>query len=137
MLTGAMTGEMLSGDVVATNTGEEMKTGPVTYDELLPHLLKKYAIALSYQKTIRFTNISQSNANYPYYKTAYDMRMIGKNINPTDKVGCDTYMVLIGLLEGWDIKATTDIKNAYRNYAVSNNRTNSCEKNTFVQRENL
>jgi len=43
--------------------------------------------------------VPYSSENYPYYRTAYDKKMIGKTINPEKELFCETYVVMKGLVE--------------------------------------
>jgi hypothetical protein len=70
--------------------------------------------------------------DYPYYRTAYWLGMIGKNLNPSKSLLCETYVVMQWLVEKWNIPSYSDIKQAYWNYAKNNNKLPSCSYWKFL-----
>lgn len=103
-----------------------------TFADAIKYLLDHNWIILSTAKNIKFNYILYSNPDYPYYKTAYDKKMIGKTLNPTKNLLCETYVVMIWLVEGWSVQNGGDIKQAYWNYAKSNNNLPICKYWEFL-----
>ncbi|MBQ7074834.1 hypothetical protein IJM86_07505 [bacterium] len=105
--------------------------------DAIKHLLTSNNISLSQKKTTKFDHIAQTDENYPYFQTAFEKKLIGKNTNPNTKISCDTYIVMKGLVEGRTIGTYSDIKTAYRNKAESLNKLNGCEKGKIVTSKTL
>lgn len=103
-----------------------------TFDDVIKYLLDKNTITLSTDKSIKFNYISNNHKDYPYYRTAYWLRMIGKNINPSKSLLCETYVVMQWLVENWNVPSYSDIKQAYWNYAKNNDKLPSCSYWKFL-----
>jgi hypothetical protein len=96
LITGTVTtGNVTTTGTVAPSTSSEVKN--VTMIDAIKHVITANAIPLSTKTDISFSLVSKSNANYPYFKTAYEKRMIGKNTDPSKQISCETYMVIKGL----------------------------------------
>ncbi|MDR2189874.1 MAG: hypothetical protein LBP53_01470 [Candidatus Peribacteria bacterium] len=96
--------------------------------DALKHVIERNAIPLSSKTDITFSFVSKTHTNYPYFKTAYEKRMIGKNTDPSKQISCETYMVIKGLGEGRDVGSYTDVKVAYWKKAESLGKLNGCTK---------
>jgi hypothetical protein len=96
--------------------------------EALKHVIDTVGIPLSTKTDITFTNISKNTSDYAYFQTAYEKRMIGKTTDPSKQISCETYMVIKGLGENWQVGNYTDIKAAYRKKAEELNKLNGCTK---------
>ncbi|MDD2537225.1 MAG: hypothetical protein PHU61_01890 [Candidatus Absconditabacteria bacterium] len=130
---------------IETNTGnsnEEIEVSTteitnITMADALKHVIENYNIPLSTKTDISFTYVGKSNENYPYFKTAYEKRMIGKSTEPNKQISCETYTVIKGLAAGWDVGSYTDIKAAYREKAEELNVLNGCKKGGYVTTDTL
>jgi hypothetical protein len=115
-----------------TTTGAETQTPTetknVTMMDALKHVITANNIPLSTKTDLTFSNVSKSNENYTYYKTAYEKRMIGKNTDPFKQISCETYIVIKGLAENRTIGNYNDIKDAYRKKAEELGKLNGCKK---------
>lgn len=109
---------------------------PTLMDTLI-YLMNHYDVSLSSQKNLTFTYVSPKNPYYAQFKTAYDMRLIGKDANPSKNVLCQTYIVMKGLMEERDVVITGDIKSAYRAEAQTKWVLNGCKRNFYVKNVNL
>lgn len=103
------------------------------FDDVIKYLIDKNSITLNTKQNIKFDYISYSNENYPYYRTAYDLKMIGKNINPLKNLLCETYVVMLWLAEKWNVWSYSDIKKAYRDYAKSSDKLPDCKHGEYIK----
>lgn len=101
-----------------------------TFHDVIVNLLSD--VELNTNKNIKFSYISYWNENYPYYRTAYDKKMIGKNVNPDKELLCETYVVMKWLVEWRSVWSYSNIKTAYWNYADSNDLLPSCEYGEYL-----
>lgn len=92
---------------------------------------------LSTSKNVQFTYVSTSNELYPYFKTAYDKKMIWKSTNPSNIVSCDTYITMKWILEWRSVGNYSEIKAAYRTKANELWKLNWCEKWAYLTKWNL
>ncbi|MDR0282031.1 MAG: hypothetical protein LBI53_01545 [Candidatus Peribacteria bacterium] len=58
--------------------------------------------------------------------------MIGKATEANKQISCDTYIVIKGIGEGWNVGNYTDIKAAYRSKAEQLDKLNACKKGSYV-----
>jgi hypothetical protein len=100
--------------------------------EALKYVIDTAGIPLSTKTDINFTSISKNNSDYAYLKTAYEKRMIGKTTDPSKQISCETYIVIKGLGENWQVGNYTDIKVAYRKKAEELKKLNGCTKGGWV-----
>jgi len=100
----------------------------VTMMEAIKHIISANKIPLSTKTDITFSSLAKNNADYKYFKTAYEKRMIGKNTEPHKQISCETYIVIKGLAENRSVGNYTDVKAAYRSKAESLNKLNGCKK---------
>lgn len=130
--------ETLQSETPELLTGEKADPkSEVTMLDAIKHLIQANAIPLSTSKTVRFTHVAQSNADYPYMKTALEKKMIGSTTNPETFISCDVYMVMKGLAEGRTISKTEDVKADYWKVAVAKNLLNGCQKGARLTIANL
>ncbi len=108
-----------------------------TMMDVLIYLVDAYDVPLSQEKNIRFTYVSTKNPYYAEFRTAYDNLLIGKTVNPSKNVLCQTYIVMKWLLEDWDVGSYTDIKSAYRKEAQDRWVLNGCKWNFYVKNVSL
>lgn len=88
-----------------TLTGED-----TTYYDLIPLIINKFQLNSNTKANVIFDNVSNSDENYDYFKTAYYYKMIWRNFNPKSKVQCKTVAVFIWLAENSDTNYTsTDV----------------------------
>ncbi len=138
---------------VVTWAGEETLSAPVISPEttlpsrvwtslrmidVLKYLLTTYNIPLVNTKDVRFSTVATTSTDYPYMRTAYAQKLIWSSTSSTKYTLCDTYIVMKGILEKWDVsysKAT--VMQKYRDYAQTNNKLNGCEKGKVVKTGNL
>lgn len=102
----------------------------VTFADVIKYLLKDEK--LSTKTDLAFSYIWKSNPDYAYYKTAYEKKMIWKDLQPTKNLMCETYVVMKWLAEEWNVWKYTDIKQAYRSYAKDNWLLPNCQYGKYV-----
>lgn len=77
--------------------------------------------------------IDREDDLYPVFQRAWGLKMIGTNTNPGRQVRCANLMVMIGLIEQWQINTTLPIMDAYRRFAGEEKRLGACvEKDRVV-----
>lgn len=94
--------------------------------DALKHVIDTNTIPLSTKTDINFTMVNKGTTDYAYFKTAYEKRMIGKSTDPSKQISCETYIVIKGLGENWQVGNYTDIKAAYRSKAEELDALNGC-----------
>ena len=102
----------------------------VTFADVIKYLLKDEK--LSKKTDLTFSFIWKSNPDYAYYKTAYEKKMIWKDLQPTKNLMCETYVVMKWLVEEWNVWTYSDIKQAYWAYAKNNWLLPSCQYGEYV-----
>ena len=106
--------------------------------EMIQAIITKYNIPLITKQDVTFTNISFSNPLYPYFRTAYAKTLIGTTTSPVKLALCDTYIVMKGILEKWDVTYTkANVMQQYRNYATANDKLNGCVQGKVIKDTNL
>ena len=115
-----LSGDILeTGDTLETTDGEyENLDNLATFADVIKYLLRDEK--LSTKTDLSFSYIWKSNPDYAYYKTAYEKKMIWKDLQPTKNLMCETYVVMKWLAENWNVWTYSDIKQAYWNYAKDN-----------------
>jgi len=73
------------------------------YDDVLVYLLELTNTTLVLDKKIKFWNVRFDSDNYVYFRTAYEKKLIGKNLSPNSFVKCDNYVVMRWILENRDV----------------------------------
>ncbi|MDR0860666.1 MAG: hypothetical protein LBO09_06970 [Candidatus Peribacteria bacterium] len=119
-----------TNEVTPQSTPEKVKD--ITMIEAIKHVIDTNTLPLSKKTDISFTSMSKSNADYTYFRTAYETRMIGKNTDPSKQISCDTYMVIKGIGEGRNVGSYTDVKLAYWKKAEELGKLNGCKKGGWV-----
>lgn len=123
--------EELSGDTLETTDGEyENLDNLATFADVIKYLLRDEK--LSTKTDLSFSYIWKSNPDYAYYKTAYEKKMIWKDLQPTKNLMCETYVVMKWLAENWNVWTYSDIKQAYWNYAKTNWLLPDCQYGKYV-----
>lgn len=155
--------EILSGekawDAPSVSTGKVEETAPVAVSsepetipttlpsrvgtsqrmiDVVKYLISTYSIPLVSKKDVRFSNVSTTSPDYPYMRTAYAQKLIWSSTSTTKLMLCDTYIVMKGILEKWDVSySKANVMQKYRDYAQTNNKLNGCEKGKVVKTGNL
>ena len=109
----------------------------VTMWDAIKHLLAWATLSTSTKTT--FKNIAKTSELYPYFKTAQEKGMVWTDVDPNKIVGCDTYITMKWLLEGWNVWSyvKSEIKTAYWNKAKELWKLNGCEKWVYLTVWNL
>ena len=102
-----------------------------TFADVIKYLLKDEKLVT--KTDLQFSFIWKSNPDYPYYRTAYEKKMIWKDLQPTKNLMCETYVVMKWLAEEWNVWKYTDIKQTYWVYAKNNWLLPSCEYWEYVK----
>lgn len=139
------TGSLLSTGTINTTGTANTTTTPstpstttpavvkdITMIEAIKHVIEANNLPLSKKTDISFSYMNKNNADYTYFKTAYETKMIGKNTDPTKQISCDTYIVIKGIGEGRKVGNYTDVKLAYRKKAEELGKLNGCKKGGWV-----
>ncbi len=103
--------------------------GALTYGTFLPVLFSTYHIPAS-TNNYTFTYVPSSSSVYPSFVLARDYTMIGTATHPESQLTCQTMMVLLWLIEKWDLSYNSDtVLDVFRNEAVKRGRTQyGCEE---------
>ena len=101
-----------------------------TFADVIKYLLKDEK--LSTKTDLSFSYIWKSNPDYAYYRTAYEKKMIWKDLQPTKNLMCETFVVMKWLVEEWNVWKYTDVKQAYWNYARTNWLLPDCQYGEYV-----
>ncbi len=104
-----------------------------TFEDVIKTLMDQNEIIFNTATNIKFTYVSSLSEDYAYYRTAYDKKMIGKTINPTKTLLCETYIVMKWLVEGRNVWLYSDIKKAYWSYAQDNQKLSTCEYGSYIK----
>ena len=105
-------------EVIENFEDEENMDDLAVFADVIKYLLKDEK--LSTKTDLSFSYIWKSNPDYAYYRTAYEKKMIWKDLQPTKNLMCETYVVMKWLVEEWNVWKYTDVKQAYWNYAKNN-----------------
>ena len=128
----ATTGDVDEQELVVDNPDEQ-----VNFTQALEHLFNSYDVELSTATNTRFANITSTNPNYPLFKTAHEKRLLGANIDPNSFVRCDVYMVMQGIVAGWDVSWQGTVFDQYRAAAQANDAVNGCSRDGMLRMRNL
>lgn len=115
--------------------GQEDLDTLATFADVIKYLLKDGI--LSTKTDLSFSYIWKSNPDYAYYKTAYEKKMIWKDLQPTKNLLCETYVVMKWLVEEWNVWKYSDIKQAYWNYAKNNWLLPDCQYGKYITLRDL
>lgn len=139
-----ITGEILSGNIQETtwaiidaNLSIPENTA-LTYYEVLPYLISKYNLNSSWKSEVNFTNLSNDDLVYQSFKTAYYYRLFGSSSNPRAKLTCKNLMVLIWLIEKWNVEyVNQNIFDKFWDTWLSKGINLWCDKDGVVYKSNL
>ncbi len=126
-------GEEINGNTweIIENLQEDVDLDVLaTFADVIKYLLKDEK--LSTKTDLAFSYIWKSNPDYAYYKTAYEKKMIWKDLQPTKNLMCETYVVMKWLAEWRNVWKYTDIKQAYWAYAKTNWLLPNCQYGKYV-----
>jgi len=86
-----------------------------------------------------FTNILSTDPDYKYFATAKSLSMIGTTIQPDKNVLCETYIVMKWLRRRRNVNVIDkkDPFSPYRDYALSTDQLQWCQKWVYVKKKNL
>ncbi|MCX6823597.1 MAG: hypothetical protein NT085_00515 [candidate division SR1 bacterium] len=130
--TGTVLGTSSEVITPTTNTAATTLGNQKLMDAVL-YLLKKYDIPLITKKDISFTYVTFKNPYYNEWRTAYASKLIGKSTNPSKYIVCESYIVMKGILEKWNVPYTsTTVLAKFRAEAVKRNALNGCVKGKIV-----
>ena len=102
-------------------------TQSVSLLEAVVYLLQTHDTPLLTKKDATFYGVSATNQYYKYWYTAYKMWLVGKTSSPSTLVSCQTYMVLKGMLEKWNIQYTpSNVKTQFWAEAEKRGILNAC-----------
>lgn len=138
--------DMVSNNITDVKEDDEMKNNEsfvvevdknqkLTMWEAIKLLLSTSELSTS-KKTV-FSYVPVSSDLYPYFETAYEKKMIGKNTEPDKLITCDTYITIKWILEWRYVWSYSDIKSAYWNKAEELWKLNWCMKWEILIRWNL
>lgn len=99
----------------------------VTFADALTYLFEQNNISLVRNSTVVFDSITRTNTNYNLFATAYNLKLIGKNIKPGNLTPCTNYQVFKWIIQWWKVWQW-DILNAYRSEAQKRGVINGCVK---------
>lgn len=108
-----------------------------TYASVIPYLVKTYSLKDTDKSNPVFQFVSAKSSLYTAFATAYSKTMIGKNVNPTTRVSCDTYLVLKWIAAGRKVTYKDSPFAAYRAEAEARSKVNGCEKDKYVTSKTL
>lgn len=120
------------------NAENYTESDALRYDDVLIYLIEFNDISLSVETNVKFTYMSFDNKDYSYFKTAFQNKLIGKDLKPSALVKCDNYLVMKGILEWWDVD--TYVGNIFQQYykaAKDLDKLNACELGAFLMKWNL
>lgn len=113
-------------------------TQSVSILEAVVYLLQTHNTPLLTKKDVKFANVSTTNKYYAYWYTAYKIWLVGKTSSPTSLVSCQTYIVLKGMLEKWNVQYTSaNVKTQFWAEAQKNNLLNWCVFGKILKGANL
>ncbi len=119
-------------DIISWLVEELDLSSRATFDDAIKYLIKSNDIDLITSQNVKFNYIPYNNKDYPYYRTAYQYKMIWSDLNPSKNLMCETFLVMRGLVEWWEVKFDWDIKKAYWDYANKNDKQISCKYGEFL-----
>lgn len=124
-----------SGENMWEITEELDENTLATFADVIKFLLRDEKLITKTDLT--FSYIWKSNPDYAYYRTAYEKKMIGKDVQTTKNLMCETYVVMKWLVEWRNVWTYTDIKQTYWNYARNNWLLPDCQYGKYVKISDL
>jgi len=120
------------------NVGQYWEDDALEYADVLVYLLDIYDVDLTQKQTVRFTYVPFAHLDYAYFATAYQKRLIWNKIGPDTLVKCDNYLVMKGILAGWNVDMYAgDIFERYFAKAKDVGELNGCELGMYVTKVSL
>ena len=117
----------VSKTMVSNTTLKITTTQSVSLLEAIVYLLQTHDTQLSSKKDLKFAGVSATNPYYKYWYTAYKLGLVGPTSSPSTLISCQTYIVLKGMLEKWDVQYTTaNVKTQYWAQAKAKDVLNGC-----------
>lgn len=127
-----------TGSTTPTDIVTDTTIGNQKIMDAVIYLLKKYDIPLITKYDISFTYVSFKNPYYHEWRTAYANKMIGTTTNPSKYIVCESYIVMKGLLEKWNVQYTAStVLSKFRAEAVRRDELNGCVKGKIVTDKTL
>ena len=124
--------------ILSSSTLKFTSTQSLSLLESVVYLLQTHKTPLNLKKDVKFPAISTTNPYYKYWYTAYKLGLIGQTSSPTSLVSCQTYFVLKGLLEKWDLVYTpTNVKTVFFAEAQKRDLLNGCVFGKILKWGNL
>ena len=106
--------------------------------EAVVYLLQTHDTPLLTKKDITFYGVSATNQYYKYWYTAYKLGLVGSTSSPSTLISCQTYFVLKGLLEKWDLQYTpATVKTVFFAEAQKRDLLNGCVFGKILKWANL
>ena len=113
-------------------------TQSVSLLEAVVYLLQTHNTPLLSKKDITFYGVSATNQYYKYWYTAYKLGLVGSTSSPSTLISCQTYFVLKGLLEKWDLQYTpATVKTVFFAEAQKRDLLNACVFGKILKWANL
>ncbi len=81
---------------------------PLTYEYVIPYLIKNYWSLNDDLNDVWFDSIPQDEETYPYFKQAQHQRLVGTDIDPNSQVRCRNYIVMLWLILWWEVSYTSE-----------------------------
>lgn len=135
------TGTVLWTSTTTTTTNTTPPSSTIGNQKIMDaviYLLKKYDIPLITKQDISFSYVTFKNPYYNEWRTAYANKMIGKTTNPSKYIVCESYIVMKGLLEKWNVPYTAStVLNNFWAEAVKRDALNGCVKGKIVTDKTL
>jgi len=119
-------------DIISWLVEELDLSSRATFDDAIKYLIRSNDIDLISSANVKFNYIPYNHKDYPYYRTAYQYKMIWTDLNPSKNLMCETFVVMRGLVEWWEVKSAGDIKKTYWDYANNNDKIVSCKYGEFL-----
>lgn len=119
---------------IAANTGKVNSADSnklATFRDVIKYLLADENLITT--TNVSFQNISKTDSDYKYFRTAYDKRMIWSDLNPNKNPSCETFVVMKWLAQWWNVWSYSDVKQAYRKYASSHNALPGCKYGSYIK----
>lgn len=76
----------------------------LSFGMILPFLINKFWIEFESSSFYEFEYVVRDNILYDYFNTAYKYWLIWRDTNPDNLVTCETFMVMVGLLDWWELE---------------------------------
>lgn len=123
-----------NNDTTANTTTQAAQD--VSFRDALKYLFDTNNIPTVSASSTIFDNISNNDPDYLLFATAYNLKLIGKNIKPDAITPCANYQVFKGLIQ-WRNVSWEDILWAYRDEAQKRGLINGCTRETNVTTQTL